>query len=188
MSLLTRPPPPSAGGQSCKANSAPPLRNCCWQDLLRLAVRQTVPGRMRTSATAEGMPCSPTLCRAGVLAWQPRRDRSTIAPGLRQPPLRPVTSSIAGVRSSLASISLRSLQPAPAVTALAAEPAPAEVHPSSSPPAAAPSSGEHVTQGPAGPAAGSPEHVVVNFYHLTDIADPEQARLWPHLLAYLCNL
>jgi hypothetical protein len=97
-----------------------------------------------------------------------------------------VTSAVAGVRSSLASTSLRTLELPPAATTFAAEPAPAEVHPSSSPAAAAPGDGARAGAEPAAPVPASQQHVVVNFYHLTDIADPEHVRLLPSPVSMPC--
>ena len=139
-------------------------------------MRHAVPSRMRSIAAGEGPPSSLTLRRAGHPAWRPCSARLAATPELPRPPsLARVTSSFAYARSHLALVSLRTAQ-RPSATAPAAEPVyaeRAEARPPS-PRAAAPGNGAHGQPEQAAPPAAGQQHVVVNFYHLTDVVDPEK--------------
>ena len=137
---------------------------------------KAVPSRMRTCAAWEGPAGSLTLRRAWVLGWPcPAETASPTLPFFthRRRPL--ARSTVADVRSHLTSISLRTARRPPAAAALAAEPECAEPAEVSSASSAARGDGAQARGGGAAPEAiASQQHVVVNFYHLANISDPEQ--------------
>ena len=84
-------------------------------------------------------------------------------------------SHAVSLTSRLASLSLRSALQPPVVSALAVEPASVCSEQGNLLPAAAMGNAQHTQPQQT---AATQQHVVVNFYHLTDIADPERVLSW----------
>ena len=165
-------PSPAPTTPSPLAGRGPAVYLRCTQGLWGSIMRQAVSTRVRNLSAAH--PAANRPPRSPVALPLPHRDALTGGQGhFSQTQRGRSHAALASGSSQLASLSLRSVPPSLCATALAAEPHSAVAERDDPIPVAAPGSGEHAD---AGQASATQPYVVVNFYHLTDIAEPEQVQ------------
>ncbi len=145
------------------------------QGLWGAIMRQAVPSRLRSTSAAH--PAANRVPRSPVAWLQPA---CSVLAGRHAyiSQLQRARSHAASLPSHLASLGMLSALLSPTATALAVEPASAAAEQDGLLPAATSGTAEHAG---AQQTVAAQQHVVVNFYHLTEIADPEQVlaeRLW----------
>ena len=135
-------------------------------------MRQAVPSRLRGASVAH--PEANRRLLSIIAFWQPGRDNMAGGPVNSSRCLR-TPSGVAGLTSRLALVKLRPAPHLPTATAGLAEPPSAVTQQHALPhPAAAPRNVERTEEQQA---SVTQHHVIVNFYHLTDIANPDRVCL-----------